>query len=559
MRSVVSITVRKSLCRFLIPISAGIAALSCYAVPTDTPSASATPTLGNAESLSQQTGLPEAPRPVASSPIPESPGPKLTPSASIENSVVKVFSTLSHPDLYRPWTKQPPTEITGTGTIIPGKRILTNAHMVLYASQIEIQANQAGDKIAATVESVAPGIDLALLKIDDDKFFESHPPVPLRKALPDVKEPVLVYGYPTGGASLSITKGIISRIEFAPYTMSVQGLRIQIDAAINPGNSGGPAVVGDEMIGLAFSHLVNAQNIGYIIPCDEIELFLNEIADGRYDGKPAMFDDLQTLENPALRSFLKLDPNIKGTVVHRPFSDDKNYPLKEWDVVTRIGDTSVDDQGMVKLNDNLRVRFQYLIQKIAKGNKVALTVVRAGKEVKVDLPLLARRPLVIPDLEGTYPSYFIYGPLVFSEATTDFIGMSARNNKPPAFLATLAVNGSPLFSRIGDKPAFTGERLVVVSSPFFPNKLAAGYGNPAWQVVKTLNGRAVKNLGQLVEVLHDLKDDFVTIGFNARNGGESVVFPRAEMISVTESILTDNGIRNQGSPDTLAIWTTKHK
>jgi S1-C subfamily serine protease len=552
MRSIVSITRPQPLARFCLAVFVrSIATFSCFAaVPTDTPTAPTSP--------SPSPGIIETPPEQQVVPKSESPGPKLTPSASIENSVVKVFSTLSQPDLYRPWAKQPPNEISGTGTIIAGKRILTNAHVVLYASQIQIQANQAGDKIAATVESIAPGIDLAVLKIDDEKFFDTRPPIPLRKTLPDVKEPVLVYGYPTGGSSLSITKGIISRIEFTPYTISVQGLRIQIDAAINPGNSGGPAMVGDEMIGLAFSHLVGAQNIGYIIPCDEIELFLKDIADGHYDGKPAMYDDLQTLENPALRSFLKLDPNIKGIVVHRSFNTDKDYPLKEWDVITRIGDMPVDDQGMIKVTDTLRVRFQYLIQSLAKGNKVPLTIVRAGKEMKIDLPLLVRRPLVIPELEGTYPSYFIYGPLVFSEATTDFIGTSARSNRPSPFLATLAFNGSPLFGRIGDKPAFPGERLVIVSSPFFPNKLAFGYGNPAWQVVKTINGKSIKNLSQMVEILRDLTDEFVTVEFNARAGGESVVFPRAEMVSASDTILTDNGIRSQGSPDMLALWA-KHK
>jgi len=50
------------------------------------------------------------------------------------------------------------------------------------------------------------------------------------------------------------------------------------------------------MVGLVFGQLGGAQNIGYIIPCEEIELFLQDLADGKYDGKPAMFDDLQTLE-----------------------------------------------------------------------------------------------------------------------------------------------------------------------------------------------------------------------------------------------------------------------
>jgi S1-C subfamily serine protease len=481
----------------------------------------------------------------------------ITPSKSVENTVVKVFSTLRAPDPSKPWSKQSPSEIKGSGVVIAGKRILTNAHVILYASEVQIQANQAGDKISAHVETVAPGIDLAVLKLDDEKFFDSHPPLRFRKNMPDAKDAVMVYGYPTGGTSLSITKGIISRIEFTHYNMSTPGLRIQIDAAINPGNSGGPAVVNDEMIGLAFSHLHGAQNIGYIIPTEEVELFLKDAADGHYDGKPTMYDDVQTLENPVLRSFLHLPPSIQGILVHRPFSTDAAYPLKEWDLITKIGDTPVDDQGMIKVSDTLRLRFAYLIQKLAKQNKVPLTVFRGGKELKIDFPLLSHRPLVIPDLEGSYPSYFVYGPMVFADATNEFLGLAARDRQSTGLMGMLTFIGSPLITRVGDKPAFEGERLVIVTSPFFPHKLAKGYGNPAWQVVKTVNGQSIKNLAHLVEVLRDLKDEFVTFEFNTRASGETLVFPRAEMVAATNDILTDNGIRTQGSPDILKIWEAK--
>src|SRR5579862_6478496 len=275
----------------------------------------------------------------------------------VANSVVKIFSTTRYPEMFRPWEKSSPSEVTGSGVVIEGKRILSNAHVVLYASRVEIQANQSGDKISATVEAIAPGIDLAVLKVDDESFFDTHPPLPRAKLLPEIKDATMVYGYPEGGTSLSITKGIVSRIEFAVFNYPVSGLRIQIDAAINPGNSGGPAIVGDKMIGLAFSHLTEAENIGYIIPDEEIELFLRDIADGHYDGKPAMFDELQTLENPALRSFLKLDKSVEGMIVHRPYKTDADYPLKEWDVLTRIGDTPIDNQGMIKLDKDLRVSF----------------------------------------------------------------------------------------------------------------------------------------------------------------------------------------------------------
>jgi len=474
----------------------------------------------------------------------------------IENSVVKVFATMRYPDAFKPWTKQAPTEITASGVVIEGKRILTNAHVVNYASDVQIQANQAGDKVSATVESIAPGIDLAVLKLDDESFFDTHPPLARATTLPGIKDMVLTYGYPEGGNSLSITKGIISRVEFTPYNFPVFGLRIQIDAAINPGNSGGPAVVGDKMIGLTFSHLVNAENIGYIIPSEEIDLFLQDIADGHYDGKPAMYDALQTLENPALRSFLKLDSSVHGMVVHKPYKDDPSYPLKEWDVITKIGDTPVDDQGMIKLGDDLRVRFQYLIQHIATNGIVPLTIVRAGKELKVNQPVSADYPLLIPNLNGAYPSYFIYGPLVFSAASQEYLGGLLETRFGAAIMSRLSTAANPLVTRLSDQPAFPGEGLVVIASPFFPHKLDEGYGDPRFQVVKKVNGIPVKNLNHLVEILRDAKGEFITIDCDSR-ATETMIFPREQMIAVTDDILTDNGVRSQGSPDTMAVWNAK--
>jgi S1-C subfamily serine protease len=475
-------------------------------------------------------------------------------SPSIETSVVKVFSTVRKPDLYRPWTKQSPGEVTASGVVIEGKRILTNAHVVLYASQVQVQANQDGNKISATVEALAPAMDLAVLKLEDESFFDTHPPLPRANTLPDIKDAVMAYGYPTGGTSLSITKGIVSRIEFTSYGSFVSGLRIQVDAAINPGNSGGAAVVGDKMIGLSFANIGGAENIGYIIPNEEIELFLKDLADGRYDGKPGLYDELQTFENDALRAFLKLDKTVTGIIVHEPDSADASYPLKKWDVITKIGDTPVDNEGMIRVGPNLRLRFTYRIQSLARDGKVPLTVVRAGKEIAVQVPVAAERPTLIPDLQGTYPSYFTYGPLVFSSATMQFVSglrAVAGNITGKSSFVT-----SPLVKRILDRPAFEGEALVMVSSPFFPHKLSKGYGNPIARVVKTVNGTTIKNLRHLVEVLRDAKGDFIAIEFDGRND-EGLVFPRAEVLAATEEILTDNGVRSQGSPDMMAVWNAK--
>jgi S1-C subfamily serine protease len=472
----------------------------------------------------------------------------------IENSVVKVFATMRYPDPFKPWTKQAPSEVTASGVVIEGKRILTNAHVVLYATQVQIQANAAGDKLPATVVAVAPGIDLAVLQLDDPAFFDTHPAVVRANELPQIKDAVLAYGFPTGGTSLSITKGIVSRIEFVSYNFPVSGLRIQVDAAINPGNSGGPAIAGDKMIGLAFSKLGgDTQNIGYIIPNEEVDLFLKDIAGGRYQGKPAMYDELQTLENPALREYLKLDRSVEGMVVHRAYRTDAAYPLKEWDVITHIGDTPIDNQGMIRISKDLRVHFSYLIQRLAKEGQLPLTVVRAGKAQHIQLPVSAQHPTLVSDLRGNYPSYFIYGPMVFSTATWQLVSSLESNT---GMMRVLGFVKSPLVTRALDPPDAELEEIVVVSSPFFPHKLANGYSNPAGSVVYSVNGTRIRSLRHMVALLRDLKDPFVTIEFDQK-GGEALVFSRQAIMAATDEILTDNGVRAQGSPDTLAVWQGK--
>src|SRR5262249_55929471 len=147
-----------------------------------------------------------------------------------------------------------------------------------------------------------------------------------------------------------------------------------------------------------FSRLNQSDNIGYIIPSEEIDLFLGDVKDGSYDGKPALFDQFQTLENDALRAMLGLDRKAAGLVVHAPDRDDPDYPLKEWDLVTRVGDHDVDNTGMVRLTGDLRLPAQYLIQKLTRDGKVPLTLVRKGQETGVAMPVAARRPMLIESL-----------------------------------------------------------------------------------------------------------------------------------------------------------------
>jgi hypothetical protein len=307
------------------------------------------------------------------------------------------------------------------------------------------------------------------------------------------------------------------------------------------------------MVGLAFGAASNAQNIGYIIPNEEVELFLRDVADGRYDGKPALLDETQTLENPVLRAFLKLDKSVTGAVVQSTGQDDPSYPLREWDVITRIGSSPVDNQGMVNLGASLRVRFQYRVQQLAKNGKVPLTIIRDGKQMEVQAPLSAGRKLLIPDLNGGYPSYFIYGPIVFSRATSEYLNFMAGNANALNAYSWVA---SPLVTKRGEQPTREREELVVVSSPFFPHKLVTGYSNRFGSVIYSINKVPVRSLAHMVTLLRDAKDDLIVFHFDQR-GGETMVLRRKDMLEATEGVLSDNGIRLQGTRDMMAIWDKK--
>jgi S1-C subfamily serine protease len=464
----------------------------------------------------------------------------------IAESVVKVHVTKREPDLLRPWTKGTSQETSGSGVVIEGKRILTNAHVVLYAAQIFVQGNQTTDRIPATVAAISPEMDLAVLKVEKASFFEGRSPVPLEPGIPPIRQGVSVYGYPIGGEQQSVTQGIISRIEYAGMYCFASGVRIQIDAALNPGNSGGPAVSNGKLVGLVFSKISKAENIGYLIAVDEIQTFLKDVEDGVYNGKPALWDEFQTAENTSLRKRLGLSSET-GVMVTKPYQSTPDYPLKAWDLVTRVAGEPLDNKGNVKVKDDLRLPFSYLVAKQAKNGKIRLTILRDKKSLEVEVPVAAERKLVLPFLKGSYPRYFICGPMVFLTASQDVV------TRLPAGMLVYMKN--PLLGRVMDDQAFDGEEIVLLGASLLPHAVAEGYGPHPLAVVQKVNGVSVKNLTHLVELLRDATDPFLTFQFGG--SAEIIVFQREEFFKSTEDILSDEGIRKQYSDDLGAVWKKK--
>ena len=151
------------------------------------------------------------------------------------DSILKIHCTHSEPDYLIPWQKQQQTPSTSSGFVIDipgiGRRVMTNAHSVEYGTMIQVQRRGGERKYEATLDVIANECDLAILNVhEDEDFWQDLYPLEFGP-LPALQEEVEVLGYPTGGDSLSITQGVVSRIEMQEYSQaSTHLLAIQIDA-----------------------------------------------------------------------------------------------------------------------------------------------------------------------------------------------------------------------------------------------------------------------------------------------------------------------------------------
>ena len=470
------------------------------------------------------------------------------PGDDPRRAVVKIFASQSPPNMFQPWRITPPTEATGSGVIIAGGRVLTNAHVVNHAQQIYVQLHESSEKLDAEVEFISDECDLATLRIEDADALAGVRPLELAAELPPLKAKVNVLGYPTGGDTLSVTEGVVSRIEYVPYYFDTAALRIQVDAAVNPGNSGGPGVVDGKITGIVFSKFAEGENIGYLIPAEVIRHFLDDWADGDYDGFPQLGLSWATLENPSLREYLKVDRPVTGTVVHRVNRDDLGDRIRPWDIVTHIDGTAIDNLGMVPIAEGVRVFAGCLVARKTVGQTVRLGLIRDGAALEVEIPTVSRIPQVFRRMSGSRPSYFIYGGLVFTPATSDLLKAAGAN----AF-AFMGMRGTMLPRYMRARPEWPDQELVVLSCPILPHRITKGYSITPLSVVTHVNDRPVRNLRHLIEVIRENREDFLVLRFE-EDHEEKVVLQPALVEKFMPEILANNNIPAACSSDLRDAW-----
>lgn len=430
-------------------------------------------------------------------------------------SVVKVLTVSDAADYGQPWQTRGPENSSGSGAIVRtkrGLRVLTNAHVVENHVFVEVQ--RAGtDKVVAEVEGVGHECDLALLKADP-AFFEGAEPLRYGP-LPKLGARVTAMGFPIGGDRLSITEGVVSRIEVSAYAQTERPLlAIQLDAAINSGNSGGPVFQDERLVGVAFQSLDEGEGISYAIAGPVVEHFLADVDDGTFHGFPDLGLGFQPLESPAHRAALRMPDKRHGVRVTSVVYEGSAWGLVQpGDVLLEVDGVPVASDGTVPLRRGEPVSLCHLVTQRHVGEKLPVTVVRGGKKKRLSLPMKRPLRLVPEDRYDVRPTYFVYGGLVFVPLTRDYLKAFGEEwwNEAPHHLMALHEHGVP-----------TPERNeVVLISKILADPANQGYHDIENSIIRAVDGKRVQNLRAMVKLLDAGKGKYVR--FELEDGQELIL------------------------------------
>jgi S1-C subfamily serine protease len=434
-----------------------------------------------------------------------------TSTNALEKSVVMIRSVSQDFDYVTPWKQMTMGQGLGSGFIIEGNRILTNAHNVSNNKYIEVKKQNLAKRYPAIVTFIGHDCDLAVLTVRDENFFGDMVPLELG-GIPAVNSTVQTYGFPVGGRQLSTTEGVVSRVQMGTYSHSQADshLVVQTDAAINPGNSGGPVMQAGKAVGVAFQGLRAADNIGYMIPTTVIRHFLADIADGKYHGFGSLgFTFFPGLHSNSYARYLKVPAGTQGIVVLSTMmhSSVENV-LQKNDVITKVDDYRIDNDGMVTIY-GLSIHMSEVIEQKQIAETVRVAFYRDGELVEQEATVALNRPILAYDRQyDVPPRYVVYAGLTFVPVTRNYLEVWGSS-----WLADIPFYLRYLFYDSEQLNTDRQRAEYVVLSEILPDEVNSYCSGFEDQVVANVNGTPVRRLSDLPQALTSRSTGFLVIEF----------------------------------------------
>jgi len=450
------------------------------------------------------------------------------PNGPVQKSLVRITATEVAPDYRAPWNAGMLGRGIGAGFVIGGNRIMTNAHVVSNSRYLTVERDGDPNKYPAKVLFVAHDCDLALITVDSS-FFKNM--IPLKfGGIPELESTVSAYGYPIGGERMSVTTGIVSRIDFQLYTHSSidQHLAIQISAQINPGNSGGPVMQNTKVVGVAFQGYSGdvAQGVAYMVPTPVMNRFLKDVSDGHYDGYVDLGITFAKLQNPAQRKYLGLKDDGRGVLVETVVAAGPCAKLlRPGDVLLSIDNHPIASDGNVDLEGE-HVEMPEVVERKFKGDQVKFDIWRDKQSISGSVQL----DLVPPYLMQSHrydvrPRYVVYGGLLFQPLSLDLLEAYQPSDLRLRHFFDFYVNDQ----------IYLEHPDVIVLTNILPDPINTYLSAYRGGIVDEVNGKKVRTLDDLAQAFAQPGDRVV---INMIGDGPPLVLDPKQVEEARERIKT---------------------
>jgi S1-C subfamily serine protease len=452
-------------------------------------------------------------------------------------AIVAVECSSMEVDYRTPWNPATPGGGSGTAFLIAPNLFLTNAHVVSDASRLEIKKVGDPTPYRARVKFIAHDCDLAVLELVTPAAALSNvTPLPIGNDVPKLDTEVRVIGYPIGGERISVTRGVVSRVDYQGYTHSGVDLdgKVLVDAAINPGNSGGPVVQGDQVVGVAFQGYSGdvAQNTGYMIPVPVIKRFLKDVEDGRYDRYVDLSISHFELVNPAQRKALGLPDDGIGVLI--PSVDGAGSAagvIHPGDVLLAIDGHPVESNGAIDLEGEI-VEMAEVVERKFAGDKLRVKLWRERKEIDAELTLKnTAHYLMESNVYEKQPEYIVYAGLVFQPLNSPLMSaLSNANLRTRYFYDYFSID--ELYK---DRPE------PVILTNILPDEINTYFREFAGNVVDEINGTKINGLEDAQKAL-DQAPAGEHVVIKLLGEGRPIALEKKRVTDAQARILTKYGI-----------------
>lgn len=465
----------------------------------------------------------------------------------IKDCVVQIFVQKALVDILQPF--KAPTHVHSTGSaffINAEGELITNHHVIDQArpGYIYINVPSLGkEQFPVEIVGTSPDRDLALVRLTPEskariekklgaiRFLTLGDSDLVRRA-----DEVMAVGFPLG-QSLKYTAGIVS---------GRQENLIQIDAPINPGSSGGPALnLNGEVIGINNSGVIEAQNVGYMIPSNVLANVLDDLHKIKLLKRPF----LGVLYGPitaALTEYLG-NPPPGGLYVLDVYKDGplERAGIQKGDMIYQINGHQLDIYGELSWMDD-KMSLVDFIEQLKMGQKIHLVVYRRGEKLEFEFILdqVASAPI-----RKIYPGY--------DGIDYEIIGMCIQELKLDHLRPLVAA--SPSLTKYAELKNQMKPALIITH--IFNNEIMRMI-NPG-TIIKKVNGVRVRELDQLRTALQEsLKTGRVIIETN-QNG--VIVLPLEQMLAEEEQNARDfyyqltPGVRRLAQEYAKQKEATQHK